>query len=123
MVNSDDGSIMNEIINSVATVYKWKDFYTPAVRKAMAVTANTLNPYTGKYVLDKDTVTITSDNGKTLLHVSNGESYRIYFSTEEDFFSPELPFDLKFEKDNSRKVTDIYFKNGGGEHRAMRLQD
>ncbi len=122
MVNSDDGSIMNEIVNSVATVYKWKDFYTPIVRKAIAITPNMLNTYTGKYVLNKDTVTISSDNGRTIFHVSNGEVYRIYFSSEQDFFSPELPFGLKFEKDNSGKVTDIYFKNQGGEHRAMRLE-
>jgi CubicO group peptidase (beta-lactamase class C family) len=122
MVNSDDGSIMSEIINSVAAVYKWKDFYTPAVRKAVPVTPGMLGAYIGKYVLDKDTVTITSDNGKAMLHVSNGEVYRIYFSTEQDFFSPELPFDLKFEKDSSGKVTDIYFKNRGGEYRAMRFE-
>jgi len=122
MVNSDDGSIMNEIINSVAAVYKWKDFYNPTVRKAIAVTKDMLDEYSGKYVLDKDTVTISNEDGKTFLHVSNGETYRIYFSSEQDFFSPELPFDLKFEKDNSGKVTNIYFKNRGREMRAMRLQ-
>ncbi|HEX5153864.1 MAG TPA: serine hydrolase domain-containing protein [Parafilimonas sp.] len=122
MVNSDDGSIMNEIINSVASVYQWKDFYTPTVRKAIAVTKDMIDAYSGKYVLDKDTVTISADEGKTLLHVSNGENYRIYFSTEQDFFSPELPFDLKFEKDNSGRVTNIYFKSRGREMRAMRLQ-
>ncbi|MGH2648894.1 MAG: serine hydrolase, partial [Ginsengibacter sp.] len=122
MVNSDDGSIINEIINSVATIYKWKDFYTPTVRKAIPVTASMLDAYTGRYVLNKDTVTITSDNGKTVLRVSNGEAYGLYFSTEVDFFSPELPVDLKFEKDSTGKVTDIYFKNQGGEFRAMRLQ-
>ena len=122
MVNSDDGSILNEIINSVATVYKWKDFYTPIIKKAIPVTANMMNAYTGKYVLDKDTVTISSNDGKAMLNVSNGEVYRIYFSTEQDFFSPGLPFELKFEKDSSGKVTDIYFKNHGSENRAMRLQ-
>lgn len=122
MVNSDDGSIMNEIINSVATVYKWKDFYKPVVRKAIAVVSNMTDAYTGEYVLDKDTITISSYNGRTILQISNGEVYRIYFSSEQDFFSPELPFDLKFEKNISGKVTDIYFKNQGGEHRAMRIE-
>jgi CubicO group peptidase (beta-lactamase class C family) len=122
MVNSDDGSIMNEIINSIATVYKWKDFYTPTIKKAIPVTAGMLNAYSGKYVLDKDTITISEDNGKTFFHVSNGENYRIYFSTEQDFFTPELSFDLKFEKDSNGRVTDIYFKNRRTEFRAMRLQ-
>jgi CubicO group peptidase (beta-lactamase class C family) len=122
MVNSDDGSIMNEIINSVATVYKWKDFYTPIVRKAIPITTNMLDAYSGKYVLNKDTVTMSSDNDKMILRVSNGEVYQVYFSDEENFFSPELPFDLKLEKNSSGKVIDIYFKNQGSEFRAIRLQ-
>ena len=56
-----------------------------------------------------------------MLDVSNGEQYHIYFSSEQDFFSPELPFDLKFEKDADGKVADIYFKYNGREMRAKRL--
>jgi hypothetical protein len=29
MVNSDNGAIMPEVVNSVAIVYGWKDFYKP----------------------------------------------------------------------------------------------
>jgi CubicO group peptidase (beta-lactamase class C family) len=122
MVNSDDGSIINEIINSVATVYKWKDFYTPTVRKAIAITPNMVDACSGKYILGTDTITISQNEGKVFLHVSNGENYRIYFYTEQDFFSPELPFDLKFETDNTGKVTDIYFKNRQTEFKAIRLK-
>jgi CubicO group peptidase (beta-lactamase class C family) len=121
MVNSDNGSILEEVINSVASVYKWKDFYSPTIKKAIAVTPDMVNAYTGKYVLLKDTVTI-SFNEKPMLTVSNGENYHIYFSTEQDFFSPELPFDLRFEKDANGKVTNIYFKNNGGEFRAKRME-
>ena len=120
MVNSDDGSIMDEIINSVAAVYGWKDFYKPSERKAVPITAEMMKAYAGNYVLFNDTVNI-SFNGKAMLAVSNGEHYHIYFSSEQDFFSPELPFDLKFEKDADGKVTDIYFKNNGREMRAKRL--
>ena len=122
MVNSDDGSIMNEIVNSVATVYKWKEFYTPTVKKAIPPTDAMLNAYVGKYVLNKDTVTISSENGKTMLRVSNGEVYRIYFSSEQDFFSPELPFDFKFEKDSNGKVVDINLNNHGRDFKAIRVE-
>ena len=120
MVNSDNGSILDEVINSVAAVYAWKDFYKPTIKKAIAVTGDMITAYTGKYVLFKDTVTINF-SGRPMLSVSNGENYSIYFSTEQDFFSPELSFALKFEKDANGKVTDIYFKNNGGEFRAKRL--
>ncbi len=82
-----------------------------------------LNGYAGKYVFNKDTVTFSSDNGRTILHVNNGEVYRVYFCSKQDFFSPELPFDLKFKKDSSAKVTDIYFKNQRGEFGLCELNN
>jgi len=121
MVNSDNGRIMEEIINSVATVYKWKDFYTPTVRKTVALSADILNTYTGNYMLNKDTVAISTAGGKPMLIVNNQEYYPILFLTEQDFFSPDLPFDLKFEKDADGKVTGIYFKNNRGAQTAKRL--
>jgi CubicO group peptidase (beta-lactamase class C family) len=120
MVNSDNGSIMDEIVNSVATVYGWKDFFTPNVKKAMAVTKEMINAYSGKYVLDKDTIEIRFDK-KSMLIVNKDEFHTIYFSTEEDFFSPNLPFDLKFEKDADGKTKGIYFKTRGKEFRANKL--
>jgi len=34
MTNSDNGSLIyEEIANSVATVYKWKDYYLPEIKK------------------------------------------------------------------------------------------
>lgn len=120
MVNSDNGRILEEIVNSVATVYDWKDFFTPKVKKTVIVTSDMVNAYTGKYVLFKDTVNISFDK-KPMLIVNNEEFYPIYFSSEQDFFSPDLPFDLRFEKDADGKVKDIYFKNQGGEFRANKL--
>ncbi len=121
MVNSDNGRILEEIVNSVATVYKWNNFYKPTVKTAVSISDDLLNTYAGDYVLDKDTVTISSTNGRNFLSVNHSEKYPIYFSSEQDFFSTELPFALKFEKDAEGKVTNIYFKNNGGEHRAKRL--
>jgi hypothetical protein len=71
-------------------------------------------------VLDKDTVNISFDK-KTMFIVNNQEFYPIYFSSEQDFFLPDLPFDLRFEKDADGRVKDIYFKNRGKEFRANKL--
>jgi CubicO group peptidase (beta-lactamase class C family) len=120
MVNSDNGRINDEIINSVATVYGWKNFFTPTVKKAVAVTSNMVNAYAGKYVLLKDTVQVIFTSVPTLI-VNDNQFYRIYFTSAEDFFSPDLPFDLKFEKDAEGKVKDIYFKNHDREFKATRL--
>jgi hypothetical protein len=120
MVNSNNGRIIEEIINSVASVYGWKDFFTPKVKKAVAVTTQMVNAYAGRYVLDKDTLNVSFDK-KPMLIVNNQEVYSIYFSREEDFFSPDLPFELRFEKDDKGIVKAIYFKNRGREFRANKL--
>jgi hypothetical protein len=49
MTNSDNGSILEEIVNSVAIVYKWKDYYQPVTRSNEEVPEKILNSYSGKY--------------------------------------------------------------------------
>jgi CubicO group peptidase (beta-lactamase class C family) len=50
MVNSDNGAITEEILNSVATVYRWKGFYNPIQRpKIITVPQNILEMYVGEY--------------------------------------------------------------------------
>ena len=120
MLNSDNGRMLDEIANSVSIVYKWKNFYNPVVRSTVAVPMETLKTYEGDYLIMGDTVTIKI-TGQPMLVVNKQEYYPIYFSSQEDFFSTDLPFDLKFEKDESGKVKGIYFKNNGGEQRAKKL--
>ncbi|WP_431212879.1 hypothetical protein ACQ86N_45745 [Puia sp. P3] len=39
MANTDDGSLLREIANSLASVYNWKDFYTPKIKEVVTVTS------------------------------------------------------------------------------------
>ncbi len=32
MTNSDNGSILDEIVNSVAVTYQWKNYYQPVIK-------------------------------------------------------------------------------------------
>ena len=59
MTNSDNGSLIyEEIANSVATVYKWKDYYLPEIKKIVDIDTTLLNEYAGKYILDGNTAII-----------------------------------------------------------------
>jgi hypothetical protein len=49
MVNSDNGAIMPEVVNSVATVYGWKDFYKPDYKTFQDMTPAQLQAYEGNY--------------------------------------------------------------------------
>jgi hypothetical protein len=68
MTNSDNGSLIyEEIANSVATVYHWKDYYLPEIKKVVEVDTSVLDKYAGKYSIDRRTAVIKkSDNGLSL---------------------------------------------------------
>lgn len=89
MVNSDNGGILNEVINSVAKVYHWKDFYKPVKKTVIQMPPATLQPYLGSYVLDGDTLTIKQQNGQLALDAVDGP-WKIHFTSPTDFFVYEV---------------------------------
>ncbi len=110
MLNSDSGAILDEIINSIAFVYKWKDFYTPEMKKTVDLPTSILKTYTGIYMLKGDPIAITIAGNQLLLNYQN-KLYDVYFSSEVDFFIPGLQGENKFHKDDQGNVTG-YTING-----------
>ena len=121
MVNSDNGAILNEVLNSVATVYGWKDYYKPVTKKIVTIPGSAFDAYAGNYFLDGDTINISRNENEFLLTVNHQQTFRIYFSSADEFFSKEISLEFKFEKDEQGKVKDFYFKQGGHELRAVKL--
>ncbi len=121
MVNSDEGRILNEVINSVASVYGWKDFYKQVVKKVVNIPDSLIKAYEGNYFLNRDTINISKKGNEVLLIINRSEIFNIYFSSADEFFSKEIPLEFKFEKDKDGKVQDFYFKQGEQELRAKRL--
>ena len=122
MVNSDNGAILNEVLNSVATVYGWKDYYKPVTKKIVTIPDSLFNAYSGNYVLEGDTINIGKNENEFLLIVNHQQTFKIYFSSADEFFSKEISVEFKFEKDEQGKIKDFYFKQGSNEARAMKLQ-
>jgi len=109
MVNSDNGAIMDEIINSVATVYKWEGFYKPTVRTEIDVPAP-LEQYTGTYIFDKDTVNLLQKDGKVFVDVGF-DQWQLHFTSKDDFFLYDDRSDLQFLRENDR-VSGILVNHG-----------
>ncbi len=120
MVNSDNGAILDEVINSVAIVYGWKDYYQPTIKKLVSIPDSLFNTYAGNYLLETDTLTISKKDKVYLLTVNHVQTFQIYFSSVNEFFTKALPFNFKIERDEQGKVKDIYFK-GKQEMRAKRV--
>lgn len=104
-VNSDNGNILWEVINSVASVYDWKGFYNPVTKKEIKVSEKTLQNYAGVYMHmeGRFTVIVKKEDGYYLF--ADGTYYKMYFSTETDFFNLEIPTEKHFITDASGKVS------------------
>jgi hypothetical protein len=108
MVNSDEDAILREVINSVATVYEWKNFFKPQIKKLAAVPTDTLDLYTGNYVAPNQPELIIDRKGTDLyLTMPDGNIMRLYFTSLTDFFLMDLPIPVKFvrnEKDGKYMI-------------------
>jgi CubicO group peptidase (beta-lactamase class C family) len=113
MTNSDNGSkIYEEIANSVATVYKWKDYYLPEIKKVVNVQGSILEKYAGKYNLNGTTITIKKEDNGLLLNVYGDAFWNVYFTSDSDFFIREYRGFLRFKTDKDNKVTGFNFNEG-----------
>ena len=108
MVNSDNGSIINEIINSVAQTYNWPDYYEPVTKTVVSLPENTLNEYAGKYKNDEASFSIIKKDGNLYIQLRD-VTQRMYFTSETEFFRMENPNSPKFIRSEEGKVKGIMF--------------
>jgi CubicO group peptidase (beta-lactamase class C family) len=119
MTNSDEYSIIPEIINSVATVYQWVDFYKPVVKKVVYPDTSKLKDYAGEYKIANTTLRFKLAGGHLYINQDNSPYSRIYFESDDTFFlylAPEST--VRFVRNEQAKVTHLLIRDGGNEQRA-----
>lgn len=109
MTNSDNGSLLEEVVNSVAFVYKWKDYYKPEIRNVVTISDEILNKYIGKYNLQGTNVIIKKGDNGLLLSAVPDLFWKVYFTSDTDFFIKEFRGSLRFQADKDNKVTGFNF--------------
>ncbi len=102
MVNSDNGGILQEVVNSVATVYDWKGFYEPEVKTVFPLQPAQLKAYEGRFKYrgaQQLYVTITA-NGDHLGFLQEWDGQKVDFlpGSTTAFFSPDAGIEIKFIK-------------------------
>lgn len=113
MVNSDDGRIIPEIVNSVAIAYQWPEFYKPVVKKVVNVSADTLKTYTGQYQMNRGGDLTIIQQGDHLYLSQYGSPYvRLYFTSPGEFFIKETPGTATFEKNEKGIVDRLVIREG-----------
>jgi CubicO group peptidase (beta-lactamase class C family) len=119
MVNSDNGSIIGEIINSVASVYEWKDFYKPSVKKEVKPAVEILKTYVGEYETSGIRFNLTLQNDQLFISQNGNKPVPTYFTSDLAFFIFEVPADFGFISVDG-KVDTLLIKQGTREIKAKK---
>lgn len=121
MTNSDEYSIIPEIINSVASVYQWKDFYKPVIKKVVHPDTNLLKTYVGEYTLENITLRFKLQDGHLYINQQASPYSRVYFETDDTFFIYPAPGStVTFVRNEQAKVTHLLIRSGNNEMKALK---
>ena len=105
MTNTYNTALFDEIINSVATVYNWKNYYTPVMKSEITLLGSLLQTYLGKYKIGNDTLSIENKSDGIYLNVGDNTLWKIHFTDNTHFFVYEQKIDFNFVMDPTKKVT------------------
>lgn len=94
MINGENFGVIRELMNSVARVYDWKDFYTPSFRKLVSLSEVQMQQYTGEYRLGGDDSLMVAVCGKDLCIRQGAQpapGFTMLFTDETHFEILEVP--------------------------------
>jgi CubicO group peptidase (beta-lactamase class C family) len=126
MINSDNGGILGEIVNAVAEAYGWKNFYKPVIKKLITPAADSLQAYTGKYILkdhDNDLkLEFVVQNGLPGLIRSDRKVWeQFYFTDESNALLLSERFNFRFIRNASGKIDRLAISNNNVNLTAQRV--
>ena len=115
LVNSDEGNIILELLNSVASVYNWPGFdtaasvYTKSIPKALA------RKYVGVYLYEGKIAEV-SEKPDGLYYWTDGQDVKMYFTSDKDFINVEFVAEKSFLTDSAKNVVGYSRKANGIEY-------
>ncbi|MES2133895.1 MAG: serine hydrolase [Bacteroidota bacterium] len=114
-VNSDDGTIILELLNSVANVYNWKGFDKPLNVNTINVPEAAIQNYPGVYLYEGKIAEITKEKDG-LYYWAENQNCKMYFTTEKDFINMEFPTEKSFIFDSIGNAIGYKRKINGAEY-------
>jgi len=120
MINSDSREILEEVVNAIAFAYKWKNFLDPD-KTVIKVNSGILNSYVGKYLFEKEPMSIVKE-GEQLFVLVNNIKMQMWFTSETEFFNLEQRANTRFTKDDQGKVNGFVYKEEGFETTAKKIE-
>ena len=113
MINGNNFGVINELVNSVATVYGWKGFFQPRFKKVYTPPADSLRSYVGDYLMGNDTLNILPCGDKLCIQQNHDGELEMIFSSSTEFSMQEIP-DLTIKVINKEGKVDALEINQAG---------
>lgn len=122
MVNSDNGEILQEIVNAVSVVYGWTGYYTPQMRTLVKVPDNILSEYAGQYELSPEfKLTITKDGDKLKIEPTGQPVSDLFPESTTSFFSLIVDAKIEFVRNASGRIEKLILHQNGQNVDGKRL--
>lgn len=113
-LNSFNVDLLPEIANSVATVYQWKDFYTPVFRNEINLPDSIFRKYTGDYLFENKLASIFKKQDG-YYYWADGINSKMHFANEQEFYNQEFRVEKTFTNNAAGKITGYMRKVDGKE--------
>lgn len=126
LVNSDMTDFRDEVVNAVATVYGWKNFYDYAPKKIVTLPPDTLKKYVGTYKFEHGDSgpVISYENGNLYLENPHANSkWRMYFTNNQECFMLEARWCNQTFFMNGNKVGGFTIVTGTYRDKAIKVSD
>ncbi len=112
MINGENFSIINELLNSVARVYGWEGFYKPQFRKKVSPPIDTLSAIVGNYKVENDTLTLKlcPDGLCAQQNRQPAKGYACMFEDYRSFSLREIPganFKVLYNKEGKVEAMEL----------------
>lgn len=104
-LNTNSYDILPEVINSIATVYQWKNFYKPLYRETVSVPKKIQQKYAGVYIVNGDRFTCIVKKKDGYYLYADGTYAQMLYTSETDFFNIEFPTEKHIVADASGRIT------------------
>ncbi|RLJ73685.1 serine hydrolase [Pedobacter alluvionis] len=113
MVNSDNGEIIQELINSISTVYGFKGLSKTKKVTLAEVPEQDLNSYPGNYQLTPQLVLTVSREGKKVFVQATGQPrIEAFAESSNKFFFKTIQASMEFVKDQHGLIKEMIFIQG-----------
>jgi len=115
VLSNVEGASAGAVANNLSAIVFGDPVTLPKQRTAITLPAQAFEKYVGDYqLLPAVVLTVSTEGGKIFMRITGRENMELFPETEKDFFLKVVDAQLKFETDASGKVTQLIFKQGGG---------